>query len=153
MNDLVAQLARAQCLSQAWVIVTFRYLSESGPHAPSSSPLPHFHFCLELTLETWANACSRYSLGVHDLDHTHWFNVQDSPTSEYSSWLKTAYSTRNSAPTQEGRSGFYAKFEMHVYTFVSIHLIYIFSIWPHKDIHVRLQCSHASVGLAQACPN
>ena len=44
-------------------------------------------------------------------------------------------------------------FEMHVYTFVSIHSIYIFSIWPHKDIHVRLQCSHASVGLAQACPN
>jgi len=45
-------------------------------------------------------------------------------------------------------------------TFVSIRSIKIFGIWPHvrtqTDRHTYthvLQCSHASVGLAQARPN
>ena len=41
-------------------------------------------------------------------------------------------------------------------TFVSVRSIQIFSIWPQANRHTYacvLQCSHASVGLAQARPN
>ena len=31
----------------------------------------YFHFCLELTLETWVKALLTCSLWVHDLSHTH----------------------------------------------------------------------------------
>ena len=38
---------------------------------------------------------------------------------------------------------------------VQTRLFKIFCIWPQTDIHThaRAQCSHASVGLAQARPN
>ena len=62
----------------------------------------YFHLCLELEMETWNHANMKY-LGVMTLttlNHLWAFNCQGSPTSKCSFWPKTAYSTRNGAPTR-----------------------------------------------------
>ena len=60
---------------------------------------PYFHFCCELALETWANGSS---ITTHNFSYTHSFISELTMVRalQPDSWLKTAHSARNRAPTK-----------------------------------------------------